>query len=152
MLLLEQQFFLPDHNLIYSDKMSMAAGIELRVPFLDKELVELAARIPDRYKQRGRVGKWVLKKAMEPYLPNNVIYRPKTGFGAPLRQWIKYDLRELVSDVLSEKKLQQRGLFDSKAVHKLIGDNDAGRRDAAYTIFSLICIEIWCQKFIDSKF
>ena len=149
MLTLEQRFFLADHNLIYTDKMSMVVGVEVRVPFLDLDLVELAASIPDQYKQKGRIGKWVLKKAMEPYLPHDVIYRPKTGFGAPLRRWIKYDLRDLISDLLSVQSIQSRGLFNADSVYQLIADNQSGRRDAAYTIFSLLCIEIWCRKFID---
>ena len=97
MLALEQRFFLTDHNLTYTDKMSMAVGVEVRVPFLDLDLVDFAARIPARFKQRGREGKWVLKKAMEPYLPKEVIYRPKSGFGAPLRQWMRFNLRDLIN-------------------------------------------------------
>lgn len=150
MLALEQRFFLADHNLTYTDKMSMAASVEVRVPFLDTELVELAARIPDRFKQRGRIGKWVLKKAMEPYLPHDVIYRPKTGFGAPLRRWMRHDLRELLGDLLSQQSLRRHGMFDPAAVHRLIADNDAGRKDAAYTLLSLLCIEIWCRRFLDA--
>ena len=149
MLALEQRFFLADHNLIYTDKMSMAAGVEVRVPFLDADVVELAARIPDGLKQRGRVGKWVLKKAMEPYLPQDVIYRRKTGFGAPLRRWMRNELRELLGDLLSEESLRRRGLFKPDTVQCLIADNDAGRRDAAYILFSLLCIEIWCRRFLD---
>lgn len=151
MLALEQRFFLADHNLLYADKMSMAVGVEVRVPFLDLDLVALAAGLPDKFKQKGRVGKWVLKKAMETYLPHNVIYRPKTGFGAPLRRWIKNELRDLISDVLSPQNIQSRGLFDPQMVNQLIADNDCGKKDAAYIIFSLLCIEIWCQKFIDRK-
>lgn len=149
LLALEQRFFLADHNLVYTDKMSMAAGVEVRVPFLDPELVEIAARIPDRFKQRGRIGKWVLKKAMEPYLPHDAIYRPKAGFGAPLRRWMRHELRELLGDLLSEESLRQRRLFDPAAVQRLIADNDAGRKDAAYTLLSLLCIEIWCRRFVD---
>ena len=149
LLALEQRFFLSDHNLNYTDKMSMAAGVEVRVPFLDPELVELAANIPARFKQRGRVGKWVLKKAMEPWLPHDVIYRPKTGFGAPLRRWMRHDLRELLGDLLSEESLRRRGLFNPVAVQQLIADNDAGRRDASYTLLSLLSIEIWCRRFLD---
>ena len=129
--------------------MSMAAGIEVRVPFLDLELVELASKIPDRFKQKGTTGKWILKKAMEPYLPSDVIYRPKTGFGAPLRRWIKQDLREMVGDYLSIESIKERGLFDGVKVQELIANNDSGKRDHAYTIFSLLCVEIWCRKFID---
>jgi len=151
MLALEQRFFLADHNLIYTDKMSMAAGVEVRVPFLDLDLVEFAARIPDRFKQRGRTGKWVLKKAMEPWLPRDVIYRPKTGFGAPLRRWLRHELRELVHDTLSAESLRRRGLFEPTAVQQLIDDNAAGRRDAAYTILALLCIEIWCRRFVDGS-
>ena len=149
MLALEQRFFLTDHNLNYTDKMSMAAGVEIRVPFLDLDLVNFAARIPDKFKQKGSVGKWVLKKAMEPYLPKEVIYRPKTGFGAPLRTWIKHDLQELLRDVLSPDSLNKRGLFSSKAVQQLILDNNNNKIDASYTLFSLLCIEIWCRHYID---
>jgi asparagine synthase (glutamine-hydrolysing) len=149
MLALEQRFFLPDHNLMYTDKMSMAAGVEVRVPFLDLELIEFAARIPLSYKQRGSMGKWVLKKAMEPYLPHDVIYRPKTGFGAPLRRWMRFKLREMLNDLLSVGSLKRRGLFEPAAVHRLIVSNDAGTVDASYTLLSLLCIEIWCRTYLD---
>lgn len=148
MLALEQRFFLADHNLTYTDKMSMAVGVEVRVPFLDLELVEFAHRIPIRFKQRGREGKWVLKKAMEPYLPKDVIYRPKSGFGAPLRRWMRFELRELLGEVLGEASLRRRGLFDPVAVQKLIAANDSGRIDASYTLLSLMCIELWCRRFM----
>lgn len=149
MLALEQRFFLVDHNLTYTDKMSMAAGVEVRVPFLDLELVEFAQRIPLRFKQRGSEGKWVLKKAMEPYLPREVIYRPKSGFGAPLRPWMQFELREMLGDILSEASLRRRGLFDPVAVQELIAANDAGQLDASYTLLSLMCIELWCRRFLD---
>jgi asparagine synthase (glutamine-hydrolysing) len=151
MLALEQRFFLADHNLLYTDKMSMAAGVEVRVPFLDLDLVDFAARIPARFKQRGSQGKWALKKAMEPHLPREVIYRPKTGFGGPLRRWMRDELRELLGDLLSEASLRRRGLFDPAAVQRLIADNDAGRVDASYTLLSLLCIEIWCRTYLDTS-
>ena len=151
MLALEQRFFLTDHNLTYTDKMSMAAGVEVRVPFLDLDLVDFAARIPSQYKQRGREGKWVLKKAMEPYLPSDVIYRPKSGFGAPLRRWLRVELRDWLADTLSPERLQNRGLFDPYAVQRLMAANAEGKLDASYTLLSLACIEIWCKFFIDQK-
>jgi len=137
--------------LTYTDKMSMAAGVEVRVPFLDLELVEFASRIPTHLKQRGREGKWVLKKAMEHYLPHDVIYRSKSGFGAPLRLWMRNELREMLGDLLSAESLQKRGFFNPSAVKQLISDNDAGLVDASYTLFSLLCIEIWCRRFMDLK-
>lgn len=148
-LALEQRFFLADHNLLYTDKMSMAAGVEVRVPFLDHDVVEFAARVPTRIKHHGRAGKWVLKKAMEPYLPQDVIYRSKTGFGAPLRRWMRCELRALLGDVLSEDALRRRGLFDPAAVRRLMRCNDAGEVDGAYTLLSLLCIELWCRRFAD---
>lgn len=150
-LALEQRFFLGDHNLIYFDKMSMAAGVEIRVPFLDLELVDWAARIPATLKVRTGQGKWVLKQAMVPFLPAKIIHRPKTGFGAPLRRWLHGELRPLVEDVLSHDSLARRGLFDSGAVHRLMRAHDTGRLDAAYTLFSLLCIELWCRAFLDRQ-
>jgi len=149
-LTLEQRFFLADHNLMYTDKMSMAVGVEARVPFLDLELVEHAARVPIGLKQRGRIGKWVLKKAMEPYLPHDLIHRPKSGFGAPLRRWMREELRPLLGDLLSENSLRRRGLFDPGAVQRLIAQNDGGQVDAAYTLLSLLSIEIWCRAYLDA--
>ncbi|MDR3554519.1 MAG: asparagine synthase (glutamine-hydrolyzing) [Syntrophobacteraceae bacterium] len=151
MLALEQRFFLADHNLIYTDKMSMATGVEVRVPFLDRDLVEHAWRIPAKFKQRGLFGKWVLKKAMEPYLPREAIYRPKVGFGAPLSRWLRYELRELTGDLLSESTLRRRGLFEPGAVQKLLTRHQSGKVDAAYTLFALMCTEIWCRKFLDTQ-
>ena len=150
MLGLDQRFFLSDHNLLYTDKMSMAAGVEVRVPFLDLELFKWARSIPSNYKQRGFEGKWALKKAMEPYLPKSVIYRKKSGFGVPLRRWMRNEFREMVSTVLSREKLMSRGIFDVGAVHNLIRSNDRGELDGSYTLLSLICIELWCRRFIDA--
>lgn len=151
MLYLELKHFLADHNLNYTDKMSMAKGVEVRVPLLDPDLIRFAFTLPDNFKQRGKVGKAIFKKAMEPLLPKEVIYRPKTGFGAPLRQWLHGELKDVVNTILSEQSLKARGLFDAKAVAALIQQDKAGKADAAYTIFSMLCIEIWCRQFVDVK-
>jgi asparagine synthase (glutamine-hydrolysing) len=151
MLYIEGKHFLADHNLNYMDKMGMAAGVEVRVPFLDPDLISLAASLPTGYKQKGRQGKWLLKKAMHSYLPANVIYRQKAGFGAPLRQWISSDLKPLIDEMLSESSLQSRGIFDPVKVRDLISKNDAGHIDGAYLIFSMVCIELWCRMFLDTK-
>ncbi|MBN1256668.1 MAG: asparagine synthase (glutamine-hydrolyzing) [Planctomycetes bacterium] len=151
MLYLEGKHFLPDHNLNYTDKMSMACGVEVRVPLLDPELVSWTSRLPLRFKQRGSCGKWIFKRAMEPLLPREVIYRPKTGFGAPLRRWLRDELREIVIDTLSERALNNRGIFNPAAVNKLLHNDRTGRIDAAYPIFQMVCIELWCRIFIDQK-
>jgi len=152
MLYLECKHFLADHNLNYTDKMGMAAGVEVRVPLLDLELVQLAGSLPTNMKQRGTEGKWIFKKAMEPYLPRDVIYRPKTGFGVPLRKWLQGVLKPLVEDVLSANSLQQRGVFDSVAVRQLIDADRAGKVDASYTIFGLVCLELWCRQYLDGAY
>ncbi len=147
MLYLEAKHFLADHNLNYTDKMGMATGVEVRVPFLDPDLVEYAVRIPSRYKQKGKIGKYIFKRAMEPYLPKAVIYRPKTGFGAPLRQWLHKDLNPVVMELLGERNLKEHGLFNPAKVDRLIKDDRDGKIDAGYTIFSLMCIQWWMDLF-----
>jgi len=149
MLYLEGKHFLADHNLNYTDKMSMAMGVEVRVPLLDPDLINFVSRLPINFKQRKRTGKWIFKKAMEPYLPREIIYRPKAGFGAPLRYWIQHELRPMVDEILSETSIKRRGLFDPDGVSRLINLDRSGKLDGSYIIFSLICIEIWCRIFLD---
>ncbi|EGQ7944378.1 asparagine synthase (glutamine-hydrolyzing) [Vibrio cholerae] len=149
MLTLEQKYFLVDHNFNYTDKMSMAAGVEVRVPFLDKRVVEAASKVPSSLKQEGRVGKVILKKAAERLLPKDIIYRPKSGFGAPLRTWLKNDLAGYVDTLLSEETINKRGIFSFEKVQQLLADDRSGKGDYSYPIFALLCFEIWCQQFLD---
>jgi asparagine synthase (glutamine-hydrolysing) len=149
MLFLETRHFLADHNLNYTDRAGMAVGVEIRVPLLDTQMVEFATRVPAHMKQRGRVGKAIFKRAMEPYLPREVIYRPKMGFGAPLRRWLRRELRPLVDDTLAAAALRRRGFFDPAAVQRLVEADRAGTIDGSYTIFALMCFELWCRRFVD---
>ncbi|GAB3890986.1 asparagine synthase (glutamine-hydrolyzing) [Larkinella knui] len=147
----ELSYFLPDHNLNYTDKMSMAVGVETRVPFLDTELVEFSTKLPPSLKMHGRTTKYLLRKVAERYLPSAVIYRPKTGFGTPLRDWLRSgQLNEMLKCYLSEESLRQRGIFDPVAVHQLIRDNQNGKLDATYSIWGLMAIESWFRQFVDS--
>lgn len=151
MLLLEKRFFLTDHNLLYNDKMSMASSIELRVPFLDIDFEEFCSSIPIKFKQKIFNNKWILKKSMEDYLPKDIIYRSKTGFGAPIRKWVRNDLKNFINEILNEENIKKRKLFDFNSIKNLISDNLEYKNDASYTIFSLLCMEIWFQIFIDKK-
>ncbi|GAA6133768.1 asparagine synthase (glutamine-hydrolyzing) [Oceaniserpentilla sp. 4NH20-0058] len=151
MLYLERRYFLVDHNLNYTDKMSMANGVEVRVPFLDERVIDSAANISDNIKQKGNVGKYILKKAAEKYLPKSIIYRSKTGFGAPLRAWLNGELKPLVDEILSENSLKKRGIFDYKSVWDIIEQDRSGKKDFSYSIFALLCIETWCRVFIDGQ-
>ena len=96
--------------------------------------------LPTNEKQRGTHTKDIFKSAMRPYLPPEVLARFKTGFGAPLRRWIREDLREMVRDTLTEASLVRRGLFNPAAVQRLIAANEKREIDASYTIFSLSCV------------
>jgi len=148
MLYLESKFFLVDHNLNYTDKMSMFNSIEARVPFLDYRIVDWAAKLPTDIKLRNGEAKWILKKVAERYLDHEIIYRKKTGFGAPLRKWIKEDLNSLIEKYLSKDALSKHGVFNYEAIQSLIKENKSGSIDAAYTIFSILCITIWQEKMI----
>jgi asparagine synthase (glutamine-hydrolysing) len=146
---LEQRFFLADHNLTYTDKMSMMAGVETRTPLLDIELVEFAAKVPVEWKHRGLTPKWILKQSQVGRLPSSTIFRPKTGFGAPLRRWLHEEMKDTVAELLSPATLRNRGLFDPGAVARLRAADAAGEVDGAYTLLSLMCIELWCRSFVD---
>jgi asparagine synthase (glutamine-hydrolysing) len=143
------QTFLAAHNFMYTDKSSMATSVEVRVPFLDVELLRLCARIPERYKLKGQTTKWLLKRSMERYLPRDILHRSKTGFGPPLRKWIADDLGEVIADLLSPGRLEARGLFDAGVVGQIVEENRANRADHAYLIFALLTLELWMQTFLD---
>jgi asparagine synthase (glutamine-hydrolysing) len=128
----------------------MAASTEVRVPFLDHELVELAARVPARLKIKGLTRKYILKRAAEAWLPREIINRKKSGFSAPIRAWLVRDLQEMVEDLLSESNIRRRGYFNYSSVRKLIDDNRAGREDNNLKIFQLLTLELWRRTFIDA--
>lgn len=149
MLEIERRYFLVDHNFNYTDKMSMAVGVEVRVPFLDQKLAAVAANIPSKFKQKGREGKWILKEAACKFLPKSIVYRPKTGFGAPLRSWLNNELVDMVNDLLSKERVEARGVFTYEKVQELIALDRSGKEDYSYPIFALLCFELWCQHFMN---
>ena len=151
LLYLEIKHFLSDHNLNYTDKMGMSAGVEIRVPLLDKELVEFSSTLPIKMKHNGFTGKWIFKKAMEGILPSDIIYRKKTGFGVPLRKWMKTNLKEYVNDVLSSQSLKNRMMFDNNGLQKLRELDQRNKIDASYTLFAIVCMETWFQIFLDNS-
>jgi asparagine synthase (glutamine-hydrolysing) len=133
------------------DRMTMASGLEARVPFLDHHLVEWAFQIPSAHKMRGREGKLVVKKAMEQYLPSDLLYRPKHGFNVPMSVWMRRELREFVRDSLAEETVRRRGLFRPDRVTRLVGDHLDGRTEASNKILVLLMIELWFERFVDRR-
>ena len=147
LLYVDLKTFLPCLNLMTTDKTSMAANLEVRVPFLNREMIELAARMPPRLKLRGLTRKYVLKRALEGILPRAVVWRKKAGFGAPIRSWLRGPLRPLVNDLLSEETLKRRGLFRPSEVKRLIDANFSGREDYNLQVFQLLGLELWFREF-----
>lgn len=140
--------FMPALNLDTTDKTSMAANLEVRVPFLNNELVSLGERIPADLKIKGLKRKYILKKASERLLPKEIIWRKKAGFSAPIRSWIRTGLRPMIDDLLSEEAVRRRGLFDPRQVRRIIDVNHSGREDLNLQVFQLLNLEIWMREFI----
>jgi asparagine synthase (glutamine-hydrolysing) len=142
---------LADDLLLLTDKMSMAASIECRAPFIDQELVELTSRMSAELKVRGLSMKYLLKKVVEPWLPKQILRRKKRGFGAPMGAWLRHDLSNLVRDTLSEAQVKKRGLFDWPVIENTIIKHNAHRSDETDKLLALVNLELWCQIFIDGN-
>jgi asparagine synthase (glutamine-hydrolysing) len=137
--------------LMKQDQMSMAASIESRVPFLDHELVEFAARIPRQYSVRGLAGKQILKSAVQDLLPDSIINRTKLGFPTPWARWLVGDQLNLIESMLTEPRTVERGLTERAAVRKLFSEHRAGQRDNGNRIWRLVNLEIWQRVFLDGE-
>jgi asparagine synthase (glutamine-hydrolysing) len=146
MCLADARLFMAGLNLAYTDRASMAASVEVRVPFVDKVVAEAAFTIPGRDKIRGRTQKAALKDAAEAWLPKEIVHRPKASFGAPLRAWVRNDLRELIGDVLVSGELVELGLLRRQPLLRLIADERAGREDNAKQIWQLLSMELWYRQ------
>ncbi len=155
MLYLDLKAFMVSLNLNYNDKMSMASSLEVRVPFLDRELVEFVAwNVPPEMKIKGffrTETKHILRRAMSDVLPREVLRQPKAGFGAPVDYWLANDLRGMVDDLLSETQVKKRGYFRPEAVRALVELHRSGREDCSMQIWQLLTFELWLQCFVDGK-
>ena len=141
--------FLPALNLDTTDRTSMAANLEVRVPFLNLEMLNLSEELPVRMKLNGFRRKYVLKKAAEKLLPKEVVWRKKAGFSAPVRSWLRTGLRPAVDDLLSERTVEKRGLFSPEEVRRLVENNLSGREDHNLQVFQLLTLEIFMREFFD---
>ena len=141
----DMRLFLPGLNLAYTDRASMAASTEVRVPFVDIEVVRAAFRIAGSDKIHGNNGKYALKRAAEAWLPKSIVYRPKGLFSAPLRAWVRNDLRALVDDVLPNGELVRRGYLKSGYVRNLIDSDRVGREDYSKEIWHLLTLDYWLR-------
>lgn len=146
----DSRTFLPSLNLAYTDRASMAASIEVRVPFLSTDMVELSARLPSFQRVRGRVGKYIIRRAAERMgVPREVVWRKKSGFGAPVRAWMSRQVHPLIEELLSPDTIAHRGIFNSDYIQDMRRLNREGREDYALQLYSIMVLEQWFRCYID---
>lgn len=138
---LDTKTYLVGDILTKVDRASMAHALEVRVPLLDHKFIEWAATVPPRYKLRGQEGKYLLKKSLEPYLPDDVLYRPKMGFGVPLAKWFRGPLKERLRKAVTEGRLVESGLFNVAYLEQLVKQHQSGRRDHSTVLWALMMFE-----------
>jgi len=153
MLYLDSKIFMTSLNLTYNDKMSMASSVEVRVPFLDRELAEFVAwNVPPSLKLKGKVRpttKYILRRAMRDILPREVLQQPKAGFGAPVDYWLAHDLKTMVNDLLAVSQVRKRGLFKPAAIERLVSEHRSGRNDWSMQLWQFLTLELWMKTFLD---
>jgi asparagine synthase (glutamine-hydrolysing) len=141
--------YLPDDLLVKVDIASMAHALEARSPFLDHHVMEWAAEIPASQKMLGGQTKGLLKSAMEPHLPDEVLYRPKMGFGVPIERWLQSELKQFAFDTLLSRQATERGLFRPSYVRQLLDEHCSGVRLHQTRLWALLMLELWFQMWID---
>ena len=142
---------LPDDLLLLTDKMTMAASLECRVPLLDHQLVELASTIPASQRIRNGQLKYIMKKALQDLLPGEILHRSKRGFGAPVGAWLKRQLAPAMKRVLSKDSVESRGWFDWSSIRETIAAHESNREDHTDHLSALMNLEIWCRIFLDGQ-
>jgi asparagine synthase (glutamine-hydrolysing) len=151
----EVGFYLPDDLLVKADIATMAVSLEGRSPFLDHELADWAASLPQGVRVFERNGepemKALLKHALEPYLPEPLLYRRKQGFSVPVKHWMRHEIREFLCDVLTSVRFRQRGLITAAYVEHMMQRHFSNREDHGTRLWTLLCLELWFRTFIDRR-
>jgi asparagine synthase (glutamine-hydrolysing) len=147
---LDMTTYLPDDLLVKSDRASMAASLEVRLPFLAYPLVEFALKMPAHMKVRGMTTKYLLKKAVSPYLPEYIMKRPKKGFGIPVGKWIRQEFRPVVDELLSESFIKRQGIFNWVYINNLLSEHMSQRVDRRKELWTILMFQWWWRKFFAS--
>jgi asparagine synthase (glutamine-hydrolysing) len=149
---LEMKLRLPEHLLMRVDKLTMAHGIEARVPFLDHDVVDFATRIPSSYKLREGVGKRLLKQAAAPYLDNDMIYRQKQGFGAPMEEWFREgDFGARCLAAFERSALRTEGFIDGDYFTALLKDQISGRQSVSFPLWTVMNAVLWHASWVEGR-
>jgi asparagine synthase (glutamine-hydrolysing) len=143
--------YLPADLLVKMDIATMAYSVEARSPFLDHHVMEFAASLPANQKLRGTTGKYLLKAAMRGVVPDEILDRPKMGFGVPLGRWFREDLRELPSEILLDPRSTERGYMRRSEVERLIRQHQAGEGDHSLRLWVLLQLEMWQREVVDTR-
>ncbi len=141
--------YLPDNLMVKVDVASMAHGLESRSPLLDHVFMEWAMTIPENVKMAGGVTKALFKKAMEPYLPYELLYRPKMGFGAPVDHWFRAELKDMAHDVLLSDSATARNIFRKDYVQQLLNEHLSGENNHQSRLWALLMLELWFRMWVD---
>jgi asparagine synthase (glutamine-hydrolysing) len=149
LLYLDSKTYLPGDILTKVDRMSMAVSLEARAPLLDHKLIEFVTRLPASLKMRGREGKYIFKRAISGLVPDEILRRPKQGFGVPLEQWINDQLRGRIRETITEGRALERGFVEKRYVNQLLDEHERGRRDHSARLWALFMLELWNRAFID---
>ncbi len=149
LLYLDSKTYLPGDILTKVDRMSMAVSLEARVPLLDHKLIEFVTRIPASLKMKGLETKYIFKQAVRGLVPDEILNRPKQGFGVPVQEWINSQLRERIQDTLTDRRTRERGFFDARYVSLLLDEHARGRRDHSHPLWALMMLELWHRTFVD---
>jgi asparagine synthase (glutamine-hydrolysing) len=147
----DQRFYLPDCLMVKTDIASMAHGLEVRCPLLDREVVELAASIPTSWKLDGNRRKLILKDAIADLLPPAIQSKRKTGFSMPLAQWLRGPFAELLRSNLLDDRARRRGLLKSDAIARAVAEHQQGIRDWSNRLWAVLMLELWFRTFIDKQ-
>ena len=147
-LYLTMKLYLQDNNLVTVDRASMANGLEVRSPLLDRDVVEFACRLPAHLKLHGLTTKYLLKRAAHGVLPKKIVYRHKQGFGIPLSRWLNGELKSFMLDHLSETRIHRQGLFDYAYVKKLIDEQLSMTKDNREPLWTLLVFQTWYDRYL----
>jgi len=142
---------MPDHLLALVDRMTMAHSLESRSPLIDYKLVEFAASIPADLKLKGKDLKYILKKVAQRYLPSELIYRKKQGFGFPLALWMRTEMKNFILNITRQSRFIENGIFNREYVEKIINEHLSGSRDHNFRIWILINLEIWHRLYFEGE-